>query len=114
MCGKWLATHFHDSPSFLLAQISPLVVPKYNPSESRPSLVIAWRFTVHHACPGGKPLSWRRHVFPPLVVRKTAGLPSGAVRGQTLDPSIGKTQAVSGSRGCSSIGKPMFPTFFGI
>ena len=36
------------------------------------------------------------------------------VRGQTVEPSIGKTQAVSASRGCRTIGKPMSPTFFGM
>ena len=46
--------------------------------------------------------------------REAAGRPPGLVRGQTSLPSIGNTQAVSGSRGCTTIVKPTSPTFFGI
>lgn len=75
---------------------------------------MAWRFTVHHAWRSGSPAAQRRQLSPPSRVAYTAGLPSGLVRGQTLVPSIGKTHAVSGSRGCSSIGNPMSPTLGGI
>ena len=44
----------------------------------------------------------------------TAGFPPGLVRGQTVVPSIGNTQAVFASRGCTTIGNPMSPTAFGI
>ena len=36
------------------------------------------------------------------------------VRGQTRVPSIGNTHAASASRGCTTRGKPMSPTRFGI
>jgi hypothetical protein len=36
------------------------------------------------------------------------------VRGQTLEASIGNIHAVSASRGCTTIGKPMSPTRFGM
>src|SRR4051812_45789445 len=79
-----------------------------------PSAVIAWRLTVQYACDKGKPASCRCHVLPPFDVRNTAGTPPGEVRGQTSEPSIGNTHAEFGSRGCSVIGKPILPTFFGM
>ena len=72
-------------------------------------------------------IKWRledlafQHLNPPVYkelpesrVPKTAGRPPGLVRGQTSLPSIGKTQAREGSRGCTTIGKPMSPTSFGM
>ena len=50
----------HESPSSVLAQTSPLVVPKYTPTGSASSVVMAWRFTVNQAV-SGRPLSWRVH-----------------------------------------------------
>src|ERR671927_275538 len=101
--------HVHVAPSSLLPHTSPLVVPKYTPTGSRWSVVMPWRFTVYHAL-DGIPLSMRVHVSPASFVRYTAGRPSGLVRGHTSVPSIGKTHAVLGSRGWTSIGKPMSPT----
>jgi hypothetical protein len=75
---------------------------------------MAWRLTVHHACDFGNPVACRCQVLPPLTERYAAGLPPGDTRGHTLVPSIGNTQSVSGSRGCSTIGKPIEPTDFGI
>jgi len=48
------------------------------------------------------------------ILHDEAGRPSGLVRGHTSVPSIGNTHAVSGSRGCNSIGKPMSPTSRGM
>ena len=56
----------------------------------------------------------RCHDLPASRVPYTAGLPPGLVRGHTLVPSIGNTHAVFGSRECSTMGKPMSPTFFGM
>ena len=47
-------------------------------------------------------------------VRYTGGLPPGLVRGQTVPPSIGSTQAVSRSRGCGTTANPMSSISFGI
>src|SRR5512140_1389712 len=104
----------HLRPSSRLIHSSPLVVPKYSPNGSDASPVIAWRFTVHHACFSGRPESRRCQVLPPLRVVYTAGLPSGLVRGHTVVPSIGNTHTVLSSRGCTTSGKPMSPTFFGM
>lgn len=51
------------SPSSALAQISPLVVPKYTPTGSRPSTVMAWRLTVNQPR-SGKPSPSLVHDFP--------------------------------------------------
>src|SRR3989304_2320698 len=106
--------HVHAAPSSRLAQISPLVVPKYTPTDSCESVALACRLTVKNASALGNPLSWRCQLLPALRVTYTAGLPPGLVRGHTSVPSIGKTHTVSGSCGCNTIGKPMSPTCLGI
>src|SRR3954471_10188419 len=102
-----------ERPSSRLPQISPLVVPKYTPTVGALSAVIAWRLTVHHACAAGSPVACRCHVRPPFTDRDPGGLPPGDTRGHTEEPSIGNTQNVSGSCGCTTSGKPIAPTDFG-
>src|SRR3569623_370316 len=104
MCGKCLAMHAHLPPSLRLIHSSPDVVPKYRPTVGSASALIAWRFTVSQACDLGRPSACRFHVLPPFFEQNTAGFPPGLVRGQTSVPSIGKTQSVSGSRGCTVMG----------
>ena len=60
--------HDQRCPSSRLAHNSPLVVPKYTPTGSAASAVMAWRFTVHQAWSAGRPLSYRCQVLPALRV----------------------------------------------
>src|SRR3990172_6139035 len=106
--------HVHRLPSSRLIHSSTLVVQKYSPTGSRLSAVIAWRFTVHQASRLGNPASRRCQLFPPLRVTNAVGFPSGLVRGHTVWPSMGNTHTVSASRGCTTIGKPISPTRFGM
>ena len=67
----------HDAPSSALAQTSPLVVPKYTPTGSPSSTVIAWRFTVNHAR-SGSPASQPRPRLARVAGDVHGGLPVGA------------------------------------
>src|SRR5262245_35567129 len=98
MFGRCSAMDVHFLPSFRLAHTSPLVVPKYRPTGSCASHAILWRITVNHARLGSPP-SNRFQLLPALRVIKTLGFPSGLVLGHTVEPSIGNTHTISGSRG---------------
>jgi hypothetical protein len=102
------------APSSWPIHSSPLVVPRYSAGA---------RLGVgrHRLALDGPPgLALGQALVQPLpgragVARDVgAGRPWGLVRGQTVVPSIGNTQAVSASRGCTTIGKPMSPTRLGI
>ena len=81
----------HDAPSSVLAQISPLVVPKYTPTGSPSSTVIAWRFTVNHARSGSPP-SRRVH-----DVARVAG---------DVRPRAGRRGSCGATRRCRPSGTP--------
>src|ERR1041385_6994217 len=106
--------HFQLRPSSRLAPSPPPGVPEYKPTGAPAPADIACRFTVSQACVAGRPRACRRQLLPPFTERYTAAFPPGETRGQTFDPSIGNTQSVSGSRGCTTIGKPIEPTLLGI
>src|SRR5258705_803497 len=101
--------HVHGAPSSALAQISPLVVPKYTPTGSAVATVIAWRFTVNHAR-SGRPVPSRVHDSPASRGTEAAGGPSGLVRGPQSGPPLRENPPVSGSHGVSPCRAPMLPT----
>ena len=79
------------------------------------SVHIAWRSTVSQACARGSPRSSRRQLAPPLRVHVDRGPPTDArcaarpSRRPSAAPRHYRDRA-----GCSTIGKPMSPIFFGI
>src|SRR6266550_6953763 len=99
------ATVVQVLPASALPNTSPLVAPNQRPSsEPSPSRPSAWRRTVSHASPPGRPLPRAVHEPPASRVSKTRTFPSGVTRSASAVRGI--TKALSGSAGSIVSGNP--------